>query len=311
MAQEIQPSQLTDLARLALKAPPSQDQMLAEVSRLRGEYSAARLRLNETETKSGPLAELVNGAKNHLGADPHSTHFFSSVWGGIFDKTQGSAALEKESNREQAVLTQLQKNAQFDEKSDFSSAYKQLTGSDFALHQSQAAHLPLVDKVSFYQRSQARMVDSLADGCGALAATLVQWKFKNATAFPIIAAAAATKVLVKSTEPLYGHTKRDAVTGTVDGLAIVVGGRLGSRTNSLLGELPEGKFRGLHIAGRAVAVEGLSGGIFGAVTGPVREYFSAKDSKTPLTAHDLTHAAIRDANTGFFLGLPFAVRFSR
>jgi hypothetical protein len=308
MAPEIQPTQLTDLARLALNAPASQDQMLAEVSRLRREHTAARLQLNETEAKSGPLAHIVNYAKNHLGADPHSPHFLSSVWGGIMDKTQGSDALEKESGREGTALNQLQKNAQFDEKTDFSLAYKQLTGTNFVAREQQAAHLPLAHDLAYYQRSQARMVDSLADGCGALAATIVQWKFRNSTAAPILVAS-LTKALVKSGEPLYGHGTRDAVTGAVDGLSIVLAGRLGSRTNSLLGELPEGKTRALHIAGRAVMVEGLGGGIFGAITGPVREYFAAKDSKTPLTAHDLTHAAIRDANTGFVLGLPFAIRF--
>jgi hypothetical protein len=308
MAQEIQPGQLTDLARLALNAPASQDQMLAEVSRLRREYSAARLQLTETETKSGPLAHIVNYAKNHLGGDPHSTHYLSSMWGGIIDQTQGSQALEKESAREQTALNQLQKNAQFNESADFSGTYKQLTGASFLARDPQPAHLPLGEQVAFYQRSQARMVDSLADGCGALAATLVQWRFKNANYSPIIAAA-VTKVLAKSTEPLYGHAVRDASTGAIDGLSIVIAGRLGSRTNSLLGELPTGKTRGLHIAGRAAVVEGLSGGIFGAITGPVREYFAAKDSKTPITAHDLAHAAVRDAKTGFVLGLPFAVRF--
>ena len=309
MAQPQQSGELNTLVQLAndRHSLPTQNQMVEQVSRLQQEYLAACQKLNETEKHGGVLSWLVDGAKNHLGSNPQSPHYWSSLWGEFLDRTKGSKAIEAEARRDQAALNELQKNVTLDQPGEFLKNYKALTGSDFDLNRPASGNLALPEKVGFYSRSQERMVDSLVDGCSALAATLAQWKFRQSTIAPV-AFASATKVLLKATEPSYRHPLRDAATGAVDGLAIVLADRLGRRTISAMGQPPAGRLAYLHFAGRAAAVEGVGGSIFGAVTGPIREYFSAKDSNTPLSAHDLGHAAWRDAKTGFVLGLPFSFR---
>ncbi len=304
MAEDFRPSGFTELSRLGMSNSPSQAEMLEEVSRLRREYMPARILLSATESQSGPLAGMVDFAKNHLGGDPNSNHSLSSLWGEVFDKSKGSFALEQESRRENVAIEQLAKDAQSNQTVDFGGTYKQLTGTDFVVGHEQTAHLPLLKQLALYQRSQARMVDSLSDAGSALAATVVQYKFKGSKFYPIMAAA-LTKPLVKSAEPLYRHPVRDTATGAVDGFSMVVAAGLGARTNEAINALPAAKWRTVNQVGRAAAVEGVGGSIFGAVTGPMREYFAARDSNTTLTTHDLVHAASRDAKTGFLLGLPF------